>query len=1104
MQLDPGYPKERLEIYAQVAGVSLILVQRQNLELATAISSRQLIVDELNHEVSPCKQEVDVTADDTSIVLFTSGSTGTPKGVHHNHRHLREITMGTVGYFDLSEDDVILLTNTICFDVHMLQIYSPLIVGATLVISKQDGHLDGDYIASKIIGHSVTGLIFTVPSLAREYMRSSLFKEPYHLMKHWGLGGDKVTCDIVTEMQKVFPSIKGPINSYGPTEANVVTQYRFPKDPEISLIGVPDDNVHCCVVDSDLNLLPWGESGELLISGPRIAMGYYKAPDLTKDKFVRNPAFDLLKDIVPGSMWDWFKLAYRTGDLVKFRNCGNLECLGRIDRQIKINGVRIEVEEVESTLKRTDGVLDAVACLVKNQQGSKVLAGYVRPENVNIAAAMAQCKQNLISSMVPSIILPLKSFPLLPNGKIDMNSLPEPEWSKLEDSAREYIEPRSELEKTIQRVWMEVLNIDSPISIDDDFFMIGGQSMTGIRVMGRLRSENVGHVSLKLLFQHPTIREFANAIQSDDSHPRKALRSVTFKHVPSKALKHTSSLRKTFKMLANGSSMRKKSLKSGISGDISGSLANLSPESINISSYFQGDVPKTGIPYSLYLLLQVVTNSFVKCLHIFFLAAFMCCCVMIKHALGSSVLIFMAPLLFFLFVNVGLLMAMIIGKKVLFYSGQQPGVYPLYGSVYLRWLCGSMLQKEGFKYNFWFLRRTNVLVKIFRAMGGKIRSNVILDSCELLEPDLINIQGKSTVGEAAIISPAFIVPEGCFGDDPYLVLSPVYVGTACDVGIAASIHGGGKLISNQSLKPYGCLNQSHAVIDSEQMWQQFPHFYPEAHLSEPLVYAAMCVQLLLAYLCSLPASAACVVIFGIFDSWTPSSIRSSSIGLPCVIILFTVITKTIVASLTSRTMNYTVLKFKEIYLGAMKPGRNLLQDSLSCWLYCIFLRLLDLPFYDYYATAIPLGLTVGQHTGIKDGVREHDAVSIGSHGTSGGVTFFRCVHNNGEIGQISIESKVSCGNCAFFPGATVQMGAQIGNETPIASNSIIGRYSQVQVRLYMSTISENTIIIIFLRRETMRPSQSSQRTLMLITENQHQPMQYPSEGQCEKNFPGRL
>jgi carbonic anhydrase/acetyltransferase-like protein (isoleucine patch superfamily) len=416
----------------------------------------------------------------------------------------------------------------------------------------------------------------------------------------------------------------------------------------------------------------------------------------------------------------------------------------------------------------------------------------------------------------------------------------------------------------------------------------------------------------------------------------------------------------------------------------------------------------------------------------------------VKSTFGSAVLIFIAPVLFFLFVNIGMLVMMITGKKALFHSGLQPGVYPLYGSVYLRWLCGSLLQKEGFKQNFWFLRRTKVLVKLFRLLGGKIRTNVILDSPELLEPDLINIQARSSVGEGAVISPAFITPEGCLGDVPCLVFSPVYIGAACDVGLAASIHGGGNLPSDQSLKPYGCLNQSHAVIDSEQMRQKFPHFYPEEHLSDPLVYAAMCIQLLVAYLCVFPGTAACVLVCGIFDSSVPSSVRSSIIGLPCLVILYNLIIKIIVARLTARTVNYSVLKFKQLFLGKLNPGRNLVQDRMSCWLYCIFLKLIYLPFYDYYATAIPLGLTVGKHTGIKDGVREHDAVSIGSYGTSGGVTFFRCVKGNGEIGGISIESHVSCGNCAFFPGAVVQVGAQIGNETPIGANSVIGRFSQVQ------------------------------------------------------------
>ena len=248
-------------------------------------------------------------------------------------------------------------------------------------------------------------------------------------MRGWGVGGENFPMTLVREMQSVFPNLRGPTNCYGPTEATVIaTQYHFPRDFDMVVIGRPDPNMHAYVVDSSLRPLPLGVPGELLLSGPRLALGYRGRPDLTAKSFVDNPCLGLVEGRVHASLSDFYRKAYRTGDLVRWRNDGTLEFLGRIDRQVKITGVRIELGEVESALESFAGVAQAVACVLADPSGEKRLVGYICPSGLDVQSVLSHCRSLLMTTMVPSAIVALDTLPLQPNGKVDVRALPQPEW----------------------------------------------------------------------------------------------------------------------------------------------------------------------------------------------------------------------------------------------------------------------------------------------------------------------------------------------------------------------------------------------------------------------------------------------------------------------------------------------------------------------------------------------------------------------------------------------------------------------------------------------------------------------------------------------------
>lgn len=400
-----------------------------------------------------------------------------------------------------------------------------LYTGASLVVVRPKGHLDACHVVDLVLAHTVTSFVVSVPTMAREYMAEFKRRKlaQYKPMRAWALGGDAVPVDLVHQMQEFFPNLV-PINAYGPTEVSVVAvEHVFPRGFNTVVIGRPDANVLAMVVDSALQPLPVGVPGELLLSGPRLAMGYVGRPDLTEEKFISNPCLDLVLGKLHPALAPYYKRAYRTGDLVRWRSDGTIDFLGRIDRQVKITGVRIELGEVESALAGAPGVEQSQAAAVPDPQGQKRLVGYVTPASADTMAVIAHCRAQLVPAMVPSVVVALDSFPLLPNGKVDTKSLPAPEWGGA--GSEKYEPPSNDAESAVQKVFADVLGGPvEELSVLTDFFAAGGTSLQVFRAAALLQSAlDVASVPPTLVHTARTARAVAEELlQLKEKRGRKA------------------------------------------------------------------------------------------------------------------------------------------------------------------------------------------------------------------------------------------------------------------------------------------------------------------------------------------------------------------------------------------------------------------------------------------------------------------------------------------------------------------------------------------------------------------------------------------------------
>ncbi|MBM7788492.1 non-ribosomal peptide synthetase [Tenggerimyces flavus] len=519
LPVDPDYPAERVAFMLDDARPACVL----------ALADVDLADDGEPYCVE------DLAPSSPAYVIYTSGSTGKPKGVVNTHAGIVNRLLWMQSAYGLEPGERVLQKTPSSFDVSVWEFFWPLLVGATLVIAKPDGHRDPRYLAELIQRERVSTVHF-VPSMLRVFLDEPAAVDCVGLRRVI-CSGEALPGDLVS----TFPLPAELHNLYGPTEAAVdVTAWPVEAGGHAVPIGRPVWNTQVYVLDAALRPVPPGVAGELYLAGDQLARGYLARPGLTAERFVANP-------FTPGQRM------YRTGDLARWSRAGVLEYLGRVDDQVKVRGVRIELGEIEAALTRHPGVAQAAAAVRGDALIAYVVLGGGHPGPIGsdvgapdpmpgtaaagevlgeghpgpigsdvgapdpmpgsaVAGVLAALARELPAGMVPSAVIELEALPLTPSGKLDRKALPDPAIST---SGRA---PRTQREEVLCGIVAGVLGLPS-VSIDDDFFAAGGHSLLAMRLVSRVRGAFGVELSLRDVFDSPTVAQLVGRLTEGTSRP---------------------------------------------------------------------------------------------------------------------------------------------------------------------------------------------------------------------------------------------------------------------------------------------------------------------------------------------------------------------------------------------------------------------------------------------------------------------------------------------------------------------------------------------------------------------------------------------------------
>jgi amino acid adenylation domain-containing protein len=503
--LDPAYPLERLLHIVADSKAPVTLVQERLVKELPPDSGTLVKVDAEWPQISQENQDnlyLKLDGANLAYVVYTSGSTGGPKGAMNTYGGILNRLLWMQESFGLREDDRVLQKTPICFDISLWEFLWPLMAGAELVMAKPGGHLDPEYVARIIEEKKITTLHF-VPSALRAFLELA-GAEKYASVQRVICSGEVLSLHLLSAFFARFQSTLH--NLYGPTEASVdVTFWACDQNHgrQSVPIGKPIANTQIYVLDELMEPAPPGVPGELYIGGAGLARGYLGQVELTAQRFVANPF-----SATPGER------LYRTGDLARYLPDGNLEFLGRIDDQIKISGHRIEPREVEEVIQSHPAVQQA-AVVVDEEKGIKRLIAYVVPREGQVVNAFdlnRHVRQKLPEPMVPGAIVEIKEFPLTASGKIDRKRLPNVESIK-SGSAESDKAPRTDIERFIGEVWREHLQVTN-ISVDDNFFDLGGHSMMLLSIHERMAARFNDRITVIDLFSYPSIATLAKYLEA--------------------------------------------------------------------------------------------------------------------------------------------------------------------------------------------------------------------------------------------------------------------------------------------------------------------------------------------------------------------------------------------------------------------------------------------------------------------------------------------------------------------------------------------------------------------------------------------------------------
>ncbi len=500
LPLDPVYPTDRL-LFMLNDAQPRVLITRAELAARVSEGPWKVVSVDRNREIENFSTDAPtnhVAPDQLAYVIYTSGSTGRPKGVEITHASLLNLASWHRREFGVSARDRASHLASVGFDAAVWEVWPYVTAGASLYLPDEVTRIAPGWLRDWLVANEIT-ISFLPTALAERVMTLEWPKQA--ALRFLLTGADTL---------HRYPTENLPfelVNNYGPTECTVVaTSGRVQTGAGTSglpSIGRPIDNTHVYILDENLRQVPRGKSGEMYVGGVGVARGYLHRPELTAEKFIRDP-FSALAGA----------RLYRTGDLARYLDDGQIAYLGRIDEQVKILGHRIEPSEIEAMLDRHPAIASSVVVARGATCDQRQLAAYLVMTNGTTPAA-ADLRGFLQSAlpyyMVPSVFVKLPAMPITANGKVDRAALPE---SNAENTLRDdaFVRPRTPLEQRLATTLCSLLSL-SEVSVNDNFFLLGGHSLLGTQLIVKIRSTFGVDLALRTLFDAPTIAELSAEIE---------------------------------------------------------------------------------------------------------------------------------------------------------------------------------------------------------------------------------------------------------------------------------------------------------------------------------------------------------------------------------------------------------------------------------------------------------------------------------------------------------------------------------------------------------------------------------------------------------------